>query len=192
MSSGPFRLSRVRGVPVTDAQLIEDLRRVAALRGSDTVSQPQYSEHGRFDMRNLSRRLGGWDAALAVAGLKPTSYQGEYPASASSRTFLSCGSTSVVNRGAPNWHSRRRRSHNRHIHEGSILGPERLRRLWSGQMLLRSQAQLPLLWRGKNPALEEILHCGFVLRCWPGTDSRAVVAERVQQRTTVPCSMSIT
>lgn len=79
MSSGPFTLSRVRGVPVTEAQLIEDLRRVVALVGCDTVSQPQYSKHGRFDMRNLSRRLGGWDAALAAAALSPTSYQGEYP-----------------------------------------------------------------------------------------------------------------
>lgn len=78
MSSGQFKLSRVRGVPVTDAQLIEDLKRVAALIGSETVSQPQYSRHGRYDMRNLSRRLGGWDAALSAAGLGATSYQGEY------------------------------------------------------------------------------------------------------------------
>lgn len=74
----PFTLSRVRGVPVTDAQLIEDLRRVAGLIGNGTVSQPQYLQHGRFDMRNLSRRLGGWASALSAAGLGPTSYQGEY------------------------------------------------------------------------------------------------------------------
>lgn len=79
MTSGPFTLTRVRGVPVTDAQLINDLKRVAALIGGSTVSQPQYSLHGRFDMRNLSRRLGGWDAALSAAGLGATSYQGEYP-----------------------------------------------------------------------------------------------------------------
>lgn len=78
MTSGPFKLSRVRGVPVTDAQLINDLKRVAGHIGSNTVSQPQYSQHGRFDMRNLSRRLGGWDAALSAAGLGATSYQGEY------------------------------------------------------------------------------------------------------------------
>lgn len=78
MSSSQFRLSRVRGIPVTEAQLIDDLKRVAAHIGSDTVSQPQYSLHGRYDMRNLSRRLGGWNAALSAAGLGPTSYQGEY------------------------------------------------------------------------------------------------------------------
>lgn len=78
MTSNQFKLSRVRGVPVTDAQLIEDLKRVAAQIGSETVSQPQYSLHGRFDMRNLSRRLGGWETALSAAGLGSTSYQGEY------------------------------------------------------------------------------------------------------------------
>jgi hypothetical protein len=79
MTSAPFKLSRVRGVPVTDAQLIDDLKRVASLIGSETVSQPQYSQHGHFDMRNLSRRLGGWDAALSAAGLGATSYKSEYP-----------------------------------------------------------------------------------------------------------------
>jgi HNH endonuclease/Homing endonuclease associated repeat len=78
MTSVPFKLSRVRGIPVTDAQLIDDLKRVAGLTGSETVSQPQYSLHGSFDMRNLSRRLGGWDAALSAAGLSATSYIGEY------------------------------------------------------------------------------------------------------------------
>ena len=78
MDSGLFKLSRVRGVPVTDSQLIEDLKRVADLIGSETVSQPQYSLHGRFDMRNLSRRLGGWDAALSASGLGATAFRGEY------------------------------------------------------------------------------------------------------------------
>lgn len=78
MNSGQFKLSRVRGVPVTEAQLIEDLKRVAVQIGGNTVSQPQYSLHGRYDMRNLSRRLGGWDAALSAAGLGPSPYHGEY------------------------------------------------------------------------------------------------------------------
>lgn len=73
-----FKLSRVRGVPVSDVQLIEDLKRVAGLLGNQTVSQPQYSLHGHYDMRNLSRRLGGWNAALLAAGLGPTPYQSEY------------------------------------------------------------------------------------------------------------------
>ena len=76
MNSTPFKLTRTRGVPLTDAQLVDDLKRVAELLGSATVSQPQYSEHGHFDMRNLSRRLGGWDAALSAAGLSGTSYVG--------------------------------------------------------------------------------------------------------------------
>lgn len=78
MTSSPFKLSRVRGVPVTDAQLIEDLKRVADLTGTKTVSQPQYTQHGAFDMRNLSRRFGGWDTALSAAGLSASPYKGEY------------------------------------------------------------------------------------------------------------------
>lgn len=78
MNSGQFKLTRVRGTPVTDAQLIEDLKRVAALIGRDTVSQPQYTLHGSYDMRNLSRRLGGWNSALTAAGLASSSYQNEY------------------------------------------------------------------------------------------------------------------
>lgn len=78
MSTGPFSLSRSRGLPVTEADLIEDLKRVALLLNAETVTQPQYSLHGTFDMRNLSRRLGGWSAALATAGLTPTQHHGEY------------------------------------------------------------------------------------------------------------------
>lgn len=78
MTSNPFKLSRVRGTPVTDAQLLDDLKRVAGLMGGDTTTQPQYSQYGRFDMRNMSRRLGGWDAALSAAGLSLSSYKGEY------------------------------------------------------------------------------------------------------------------
>lgn len=78
MNSTSFKLTRTRGIPVTEAQLTDDLKRVAGLLGSETVSQPQYSEHGFFDMRNLSRRLGGWEAALSAAGLSASSYIGEY------------------------------------------------------------------------------------------------------------------
>lgn len=78
MTSAVSKLLRVRGVPVTDAQLIDDLKRVACFLASKTVSQPEYSQHGRFDMSNLSRRLGGWDAALSAANLGATSYKGEY------------------------------------------------------------------------------------------------------------------
>ena len=78
MNSTLFKLARTRGIPLTDAQLIDDLKRVAGVLGRKTVSQPQYSQLGHFDMRNLSRRFGGWDAALSAAGLGATSYIGEY------------------------------------------------------------------------------------------------------------------
>jgi len=77
MSHGPFKLARVRGTPVSNEQLVADIRRVALNLGAKTISQPQYALHGRYDMRNLSRRLGGWNAALTAAGLEAT-YEGEY------------------------------------------------------------------------------------------------------------------
>ncbi len=77
MTQGPFKLQRVRGTPVTIEQLVADIRRVAEVLAASTISQPQYAQHGRYDMRNLSRRLGGWNAALTAAGLEAT-YEGEY------------------------------------------------------------------------------------------------------------------
>lgn len=78
MNSGRFQITRGRGTPVSDEQLIADLRRVAATLGTNTVSQPVYSKQGRFDMKNLSRRFGTWNDALVAAGLE-ISYEGEYP-----------------------------------------------------------------------------------------------------------------
>jgi hypothetical protein len=77
MTHGPFKLARVRGTPVSDEQLIADLRRVAHTLNTTTVSQPQYSQHGHYDMRNLSRRLRSWNAALTAAGLEVT-HESEY------------------------------------------------------------------------------------------------------------------
>ena len=78
MTNNTFKLTRVRGTPVSKDQLIVDLKRVAHMLNSVTVSQPQYSQHGLYDMKNLSRRLGGWDGALSAAGLQPSAYVGEY------------------------------------------------------------------------------------------------------------------
>src|SRR6266496_4711613 len=78
MTSSRFEVSRVRGAPVSDAQLLADLKRVAELLGGNSVSQPLYSKHGRFDTKNLARRFGSWNAALAAAGLD-ISNEGEYP-----------------------------------------------------------------------------------------------------------------
>lgn len=64
-----FEVSRAKGWPVQDADLLDDLRRVAQQIGSQTVTQAQYSVHGCFDKRTLERRFGSWNESLRAAGL---------------------------------------------------------------------------------------------------------------------------
>lgn len=65
-----FRVERVSGMPVTDDQLLNDLRRVAAELRQATVGQKQYRKQGLFDDTTVSRRFGSWNAALKKANLE--------------------------------------------------------------------------------------------------------------------------
>jgi len=69
MASDNFKLVRVSGQPVSDAELLADLRRVAETLGSSTVSMPKYREYGKYDDSNLAKRFGTWNNALLKAGL---------------------------------------------------------------------------------------------------------------------------
>lgn len=52
----------------SDEEYLEDLRRVA--RELDRVpTGAEYTDHGDHDRSSLTRRFGGWNAALAAAGL---------------------------------------------------------------------------------------------------------------------------
>lgn len=64
-----FKLARVSGQPVSDAELLADLRRVAEMLGISTVSMPKYREYGLYDDSNLAKRFGAWNNALLKAGL---------------------------------------------------------------------------------------------------------------------------
>lgn len=64
-----FTLSRVSGTPVSDSELLADLRRVAALFSASTVSQKLYREHGNYSDTTASNRFGSWNKALDTAGL---------------------------------------------------------------------------------------------------------------------------
>jgi hypothetical protein len=59
----------VSGQPVSDEELLADLRRVAETLGSSTVSMPKYREYGKYDDSNLAKRFGTWNNALINAGL---------------------------------------------------------------------------------------------------------------------------
>ena len=69
MTSDKFKLARVSGQPVSDAELLADLRRVAQILGTSTVSMPKYREYGQYDDSNLAKRFDTWNNALLKAGL---------------------------------------------------------------------------------------------------------------------------
>jgi hypothetical protein len=64
-----FKLSRVKGAPVSDSELISDLRSVAQKLGSGTLTQAQYELFGEYDRSTQERRFGTWNGALLRAGL---------------------------------------------------------------------------------------------------------------------------
>jgi len=69
MDSKRFRIERVSGHPVTDAELIADLKRVAGQTGKGTVGQKEYRRLGKYDDSTATRRFGSWNGALIAAGL---------------------------------------------------------------------------------------------------------------------------
>jgi hypothetical protein len=69
MASEKFKLVHVSGQPVSDEELLADLRRVAEILGTSTVSMPKYRKLGKFHDSTLGRRFGTWNSALSKAGL---------------------------------------------------------------------------------------------------------------------------
>jgi hypothetical protein len=65
-----FSLSRVSGAPVSDAELIADLRRVADTVSQSTVKEKQYRSLGKYAETTLINRFGSWNKALTTAGLE--------------------------------------------------------------------------------------------------------------------------
>jgi hypothetical protein len=55
---------------VTDDELVADLIRVATLHESDVLTRQQYDRDGSYHSTTVHRRLGGWAAACARAGLR--------------------------------------------------------------------------------------------------------------------------
>ena len=64
-----FEYSKPPNAPVSDEELIADLKRVAGQLGGNTVPQKTYGDIGEYDYTTVSRRFGTWNKALQVAGL---------------------------------------------------------------------------------------------------------------------------
>lgn len=64
-----FKLSRVSGMPVSNEDLLSDLKRVSELINTGDVTQNNYEQFGRYDCTTISRRFGSWNKAIKIAGL---------------------------------------------------------------------------------------------------------------------------
>jgi len=69
MARSPYHIERVSGIPVTDEELLTDLRSVAVSLGKKTVGQKEYRRFGKYDDSTASNRFGSWNKALLAAGL---------------------------------------------------------------------------------------------------------------------------
>ena len=65
-----FSLSRVSGAPVSDADLLADLRSVAGAVSQPSVTQTQYRSLGKYGPTTQIGHFGSWNRALVAAGLK--------------------------------------------------------------------------------------------------------------------------
>lgn len=59
----------------SDEVFFADLRRVAKLMGRGYVTRTEYEKHGRFNYGERTKKYGGWDSLLKVAGLEQTPFR---------------------------------------------------------------------------------------------------------------------
>ena len=57
---------------VSDQELLEDMKRVAAKMSRDNLVSKEYNDIGKFSSDTIARRFGSWNNALEKAGLKIT------------------------------------------------------------------------------------------------------------------------
>ncbi len=69
MTRNRFHLTRVSGQPVSDTEILADLKFVASKRDAMTVGQLHYRQDGRYDDTTVIHHFGSWNRALLAAGL---------------------------------------------------------------------------------------------------------------------------
>jgi hypothetical protein len=69
VSEPPFKLMHTSGVPVSDEDLLRDLRSVAGMSGQATVKYSDYESRGKYSATSQANRFGSWNNALLRAGL---------------------------------------------------------------------------------------------------------------------------
>lgn len=68
--STKFKFIRSPNTPVSEEEILVDLKRLAKELNKETISQKEYREHGSYDDRTVSRKFGTWNKALQAAGLE--------------------------------------------------------------------------------------------------------------------------
>lgn len=125
MENLKFKLERAKNAPVSDEEILSDLRRVSGMLYSSKVTQKLYGEHGHYDYSNVGRRFGTWNKALEAAGLS-LSNQCKFPMRLCSRTYCCSGNTMGVSRAALNYPNPLRQFHKVHTIAGLNLGSSHL------------------------------------------------------------------
>lgn len=69
MAESKFKLEKAKNSPVSDDEILNDLKRVSVVLNTTKVTQRLYGEYGQFDSSNIGRRFGTWNKALELAGL---------------------------------------------------------------------------------------------------------------------------
>ena len=64
VSDSKFQLVRASGAPVSNDEILSDLRRAAELAGTTVVTQKLYSKFGRYNPSTALRRFGTWNNAV--------------------------------------------------------------------------------------------------------------------------------
>ena len=65
-----FEITRTKGAPVSDDELLSDLKAVSEIVQRKTVTQSDYKKYGNFEYSTVIRRFGRWNDALTRAGLE--------------------------------------------------------------------------------------------------------------------------
>lgn len=69
LQKAAMSIKKASNEPISNQQIIDDLKRVASQLSQTTINSHQYQEYGSFSVSTCSRRFGGWDRALKSAGL---------------------------------------------------------------------------------------------------------------------------
>ncbi len=69
MEDSKFKLVKAKNTPVSNEEILSDMRRVSNTLNTTKITQKIYGEHGQYDTSNIGRRFGTWNKALEAAGL---------------------------------------------------------------------------------------------------------------------------